>query len=87
MPADYAGPGGSLSDDLQFVRWDIIETPNPEAWAENELFQEAYGLRPSGPNDRDILRHGIYAKDLSGSHLDRLTPELPEELGIVLEIT
>lgn len=66
----------------EFVRWETKETPDAGAWSENELFQEAFGFRPNGPNSHDIQRHGIYAKDLNGERLDRLTPELAEELGI-----
>ena len=72
--------------EYQFVRWETKQTRCKDAWSENELFQEAYGFRPNGPNERDTLKHGIYAKDLNGDHLDRLTPALIESLGIVLEI-
>ena len=82
--ADYGDKG--LKDGISFVRWDLRETPNSEAWVDNELFQEAYGFRPNGPNVRDKIGHGIYAKDLNGDCLDRLTPELVEELRIKLEI-
>lgn len=69
-----------------FVRWQTIDTPDSQAWSENELFQEAFGFRPNGPNAKDTLKHGIYAKDLNGDALDRLTPQLAAELGITLEI-
>lgn len=69
-----------------FLRWATIETPDPDAWTDNELFQEAYGFRPNGPNSRDKINHGIYAKDLNGDSLDTLTPELLTELGITLQI-
>lgn len=81
-PDDY--PDGKLRP--EFVRWARIETPDPDAWIENELFCEAYGFRPNGPNERDTLNHGIYAKDLNGDSLDVLTPELADELGIELTI-
>lgn len=72
-----------------FVRWQTIETPceSEDGWTENELFQEAFGFRPSGPNAKDTIKHGIYAKDLNGDALDILTPSLLEELGITLEIS
>lgn len=78
-----------------FVRWDTIETPceDENGWTENELFQEAFGFRPSGRRsmkngkDRDVIGHGIYAKDLNGDCLELLTPSLLSELGITLEIT
>lgn len=83
--ADYKLTGGKLLDG-QFVRWETRETPNPDAWSENELFCDAFGFRPNGPNSRDKLNHGIYAKDLNGDWLNRLTPEMLEDLGIELEI-
>jgi hypothetical protein len=83
---DYpASNGGKLLP--EFVRWETIETPNPEAWSDNEIFQENFGFRPNGPNVRDTLKHGIYSKDLNGDSLDMLTPELIEAIGIVLVIT
>lgn len=69
-----------------FLRWETVETPDPEAWSENELFCESYGFRSNGPNSSDKLNHGIYAKDLNGDSLDRLTPELLAALGITLDI-
>jgi hypothetical protein len=39
-PEDY--PNGKLA--VEFVRWETIETPDPEAWSENELFQEAFAF-------------------------------------------
>jgi len=82
-PDDY--PNGRLAP--EFIRWALIETPDPEAWMENELFQEAFGFRNNGPNKRDTLNHGIYSKDLNGDALDRLTPELVDDLGITLDIS
>lgn len=85
-PADYSDndklPPGA------FIRREIIETPSTDDWAimDNELFQESYGIRPNGPNTRDKLGHGIYAKDLNGDYLDELTPKLCTELDIVLTI-
>lgn len=69
-----------------FLRWFTLETPDPDAWMDNGLFQEAYGFRPNGPNVRDKQKHGIYAKDLNGDYLHPLTAELIDELGITLEI-
>jgi hypothetical protein len=83
--ADCELTGGRLLD-LQFVRWETVETPDPDAWTENELFCEAYGFRPNGPNASDKLNHGIYAKDLNGDYLDRLTPALLADLDIELTI-
>lgn len=69
-----------------FVRWQTIETPDADAWHDNELFQESFGFRPNGPNKNDTHKHGIYAKDLNGECLDRLTPELLSQLEISLQI-
>jgi hypothetical protein len=72
--------------DGQFVRWDTIETPDPDAWTENEIFQENYGFRPNGPNAKDTQKHGIYSKDLNGDYCDTLTPGLLAELNVTLDI-
>jgi hypothetical protein len=72
--------------EFQFIRWETKQTRCKDAWSENELFQEAFGFRPNGPNERDVIKHGIYAKDLNGDSLEILTPALIERLGITLEI-
>lgn len=46
-------------------------------FTDHPCWQEAYGFRPNG---------GIYAKDINGDYLDKLTPELLEDLQITLEI-
>ena len=71
----------------EFVRWETVETPDPDAWMDNELFQEGFGFRPNGPRQGDVNNHGIYSKDLNGDLLDRLTAEMVDDLGIVLEIS
>ena len=81
---DY-GPNG-LKDGISFVEWETRETPDTDAWADNELFQEAFGFRPNGPNVRDEQKHGIYSKDLNGDCLELLTPEMVKDIGITLEI-
>lgn len=81
--ADYTD-NGKLPDGA-FLRWETIETPDPDAWMDNELFQEAYGFRNNGPNAKDKLNHGIYSKDLNGDSLDVLTPELAKELDLIIE--
>jgi hypothetical protein len=68
------GPGGEDGD-------------GETEWTENALFQDAYGFRPNGPNDRDTVKHGIYAKDLNGDHLDSLTRKLRAELDIALTVS
>lgn len=82
---DYNLSGGRLLDG-QFIRWETRETPAPDAWTENELFQEAFGFRPNGRNHTDKIGHGIYSKDLNGDTLDLLTPQLLAHLGITLQI-
>lgn len=82
--SDY--PNGTLSG-VEFVRWETRETPDADAWADNELFQEAFGFRPNGPNKHDKLNHGIYSKDLNGDYLTLLTAEMIEDIGIVLTLS
>ena len=53
-------------------------------WSENDLWCEAHGFRPSGPNVRDKVGHGVYARDLNGEALDVLTDADAEEMGITL---
>ena len=81
--SDYVN--GGLPDGL-FVRWQTIETLDADAWLDNGKFQESFGFRPNGPNKNDMRKHGIYAKDLNGDFLDRLTPELLSRLEISLQI-
>lgn len=83
-PEDYSD-NGRLPEHM-FVRWETIQTPEPDSWSENELFQESFGFRPNGANSRDKLGHGIYSKDLNGDYLERLTAEMCADIGIVLEI-
>lgn len=73
----------------QFAKFETVETPSQDGdvWRENELFQEAFGFRPSGPNARDKLGHGIYSKDMNGEYLDLLTQPKLDELQITLIIT
>ena len=83
-----------LDDQGNFKGWKRVEEPC-EDFTQNAAWQENFGYRPNGPRagkrdngePRDPLGHGIYAKDLNGDSLDRLTPELMAELGITLEIT
>lgn len=65
-----------------FVRWETVETVEPDAWMENSLFQEAYTFRPNGPNKRDVINHGIACLDLNGDHLRRACED--DELKIEL---
>lgn len=63
-----------------------IQKEYGDAWLDNVLFHESFGFRPNGPNKNDMRNHGIYARDLSGDFLDRLTPELLSQLEISLQI-
>jgi len=57
---------------------------NPDALMDNAIFQEAYGFRPNGANERDSTCHGIYQRDLNGESLDKLTPKLMAELRLAI---
>jgi hypothetical protein len=83
-PADYSY-NGRLPDG-KFIRWVTIDTPDADAWPDNELFCEAFGFRPNGANKNDKHGHAIYAKDLNGDCLDVLTPEMVAELELTLDI-
>jgi hypothetical protein len=54
---------------------------------ERACWDESYGYRPNGRGgptpDKD---KGIYAKDLNGDSLDKLTPQLIQEIEITLQI-
>ncbi len=81
-PDDY--PDGKLAP--EFIRWITIETPDADAWSENELFCESFGFRNNGANNQDVHNHGIYRKDLNGDCLDRLTQKMLDDIGIELTI-
>lgn len=68
----------------EFVRWETrtAKSEDPNAFYDNELFNEQYGFRPSGPNVRDRIGHGIYQKDLGGESLDLLTKEMIKDLRL-----
>jgi hypothetical protein len=69
------------------VRWlHGRSVPFDGHFTDHPCWQEAYGFRPSGPSGKDKVGHGIYAKDLNGDWLHKLTPELCRELNITLEI-
>jgi hypothetical protein len=62
-----------------------MSVPFTGHFSEHPCFQEQYGFRNNGPNTKDVLKHGIYVKDLNGEALDLLTPELLKQLEIKLE--
>jgi hypothetical protein len=82
--SDYIHNGSLLHD--QFVRWETIETPDPESWMDHPNFQEAFGFRPNGKNATDKIGHGIYAKDLNGESLEVLTEQMIQDFDITLQI-
>lgn len=71
---------------LEFDHWETLETPCDDCWSENELFQESFGFRPNGPNKKDKLNHGIYAKDLNGDSLEELTEQEAKRLGLIVTL-
>lgn len=82
--SDYSDNG--KIPEFASIKWETRETPDPEAWHENELFCEAYGFRPNGARDHKVPMSHIYAKDLNGESLDILTPAMVADLGITLNI-
>lgn len=49
-------------------------------------WDESYGFRGNGRKESDGTTSYIYAKDLNGDYLDRLTPALLSKLEITLQI-
>jgi hypothetical protein len=78
----YLEPGEMPAEGERFVRWHTKETPDPDAWSENELFQEAFTFRPSGPRKGDVHNHGIASKNLEGVHLREVRESDAEEFTI-----
>lgn len=70
------------ADDEAFEKnWEKM-TPHEQA-----CWDEAYGFRPNGKGGPTPEKDsGVYAKDLNGDRLDRLTDELCQELSITIEI-
>jgi len=66
----------------RLVRWHTRETPDPDAWSENALFQEAFTFRPNGPKTGDVYKHGIASKNLDGVHLREVRESDAEEFTI-----
>jgi len=56
-----------------------------EDLVDDVVFNENYGFRPNGANATDVLRHGLYAKDLNGERMEELTPELAVLLRLSIE--
>ena len=53
---------------------------------DSEGFQEAYGFRPNGRNETDVIGHGIYQKDINGEWLVELGREELREQGIKIDV-
>ncbi len=93
VPSDYprrlVNPSNSTDGrhNWEFVRWQTIDTPDPEAWPENPLFQEGYGFRPSGANVKDKIGHGIYDRDVNADYMEQMTPKLAAQLNLTLSIS
>jgi len=94
------GVSGIVRADTWETAWDIamdefaseaddtvadFERDYGPAWWENDLWCDAHGFRPSGPNVRDKIGHGVYARDY-GESLDVLTDADAEEMGITLTV-
>lgn len=58
----------------------------PEKDHAQACFDEAYGFRDNSRRMEDGTLSTIYARDLNGDALDKLTPALVAELEITLEI-
>lgn len=82
-PEDYAT--GKLPEGM-FSRWVTIETPDPDAWPENELFCESFGFRSNSGGNDGKNKSIIYSKDLNGDYLDVLTQSMLAEWDIELII-
>lgn len=78
----YLEPGEMPGEGERFLRWHTKETPDADAWSDNELFQEAYTFRPNGPKTGDVRGHGIASKDLDGVYLRRVTDADADEFTI-----
>ena len=81
----YLEPGEMPKEGERFVRWYTKETPDADAWPDNELFQEAFTFRPNGPKTGDVHKHGIASKNLEGVHLRRVTDADAD--GFTIEIS
>jgi hypothetical protein len=95
---DYENPEKPFHTLTEAEKYNACRAPGKHVpflgeFTEHPCWQEAFGFRPNGRRsvdkdgkDRDPIGHGIYAKDLNGDRLDRLTPELLAELEITLDI-
>jgi hypothetical protein len=74
------------AESIKQILHDLDDAPSIEALIDDAVFQENYGFRPNGPNQKDKHNHGIYQKDLNGEALDRLTEKLAERLRLTITV-
>jgi hypothetical protein len=70
-----------------FVAPVVDGAPDYSALTEDASWSEQFGFRPNGPNVRDRVNHGVYARDLNGDRLTLATPEMLAELEWTLQLT
>lgn len=78
----------SWADAYQCVIDEIMPDADPEdaeIW-DGETLAEGYHFRSSGVPSAEELNSHVAQEDLNGSMLQRLTPDLANELGIALKI-
>jgi hypothetical protein len=80
---EFTDDGSPIDPACAFVRWDTIDTPDPNAWMENHVFQECCTFRPNGARTKDVIGHGIAWRDINGDFLRHA--RLGDELVITLE--
>lgn len=70
----------AADDDAFEKEWEEMTAHEQACW------EEAYGYRGNGRKEQDGSISYIYAKDLNGDALDKLTPAFLADLEITLEI-
>ncbi len=78
-------PAGDDEAGEEMERIEAMEDGDGKSYMQ-ACWDEAYGYRGNTRQMLDGSTSSIYAKDLNGDSLTRLTPELVDVLGIVLEI-
>lgn len=78
-------PAADEEAGAEMARIDAMEE-GKERNHEQACWDEAYGFRNNSRRESDGSMSSIYAKDLNGDYLERLTPSLLAELEITLEI-
>lgn len=80
---EFIADGTPIDPACVFVRWDTVDTLDPDAWLENPVFQECCTLRPNGARAKDVIGHGIAWRDINGDFLRRARAD--DNLVITLE--